>query len=62
MALFQNTLKKIKRLLKGRLLEIFNPIPPKDDKAMLKSILVTTANGKLQNASSRLPFFDAKGL
>ena len=30
--------------------------PPKDINAMLKSILVTTANGKLQTASSRLPF------
>ena len=56
MALSQNTLKKIKRLLKGRLLEIFNLIPPKDITAMLKSILVTTANGKPQTASSRLPF------
>ena len=56
MALSQNTLKKIKRLLKGRLLEIFNPIPPKDVNAMLKSSLVTTANGKLQTASSRLLF------
>ena len=50
MALSQNTLKKIKRLLKGRL------FPPKDVNAMLKSILVTTANGKPQTASSRLPF------
>ena len=56
MALSQNTLKKIKRLLKSRLLEIFNPIRPKDVSAMLKSILVTTANGKPQSASSRLPF------
>ena len=57
MALSQNTLKKIKRLLKGRLLEIFNPIRPKDVNAMLKSkFLVTTANGKLQTASIRLPF------
>jgi len=44
MALSQNTLKKIRRLF-----------PPKDVNAMLKSILVTTANGKLQSASSRLP-------
>ena len=29
---------------------------PKDVNAMLKSILVTTANGKPQTASSRLPF------
>ena len=50
MALSQNTLKKIKRLLKGRL------FPPKDVNAMLKSILVMTANGKPQTASSRLPF------
>ena len=56
MALSQNTLKKMKRLLKGRLLKIFNPIRPKDFNAMLKSILVTTANGKPQTASSRLPF------
>ena len=56
MTLSQNTLKKIKRLLKGRLLEMFNPIPPKDVNAMLKPILVTTANGKPQTASSRLPF------
>ena len=56
MALSQNTLKMIKRLLKGRLLEIFNPIPPKDINAMLKLILVTTANGKPQTANSRLPF------
>ena len=44
MALSQNTLKKIRRLF-----------PPKDVNAMLKSILVTTANGKPQTASSRLP-------
>ena len=56
MALSQNTLKKIKRLLKGRLLDIFNSIRPKDVNAMLKSILVTTANGKPQTASNRLPF------
>ena len=56
MALSQNTLKKIKRLLKGWLLKICNPIPPKDINAMLKSILVTTANGKPQTVSSRLPF------
>ena len=29
---------------------------PKDVNAMLKSILVTTANGKPQTDSSRLPF------
>ena len=46
MALSQNTLKKIKRLF----------FPPKDINAMLKSILVPTANGKPQTASSRLPF------
>ena len=46
MALSQNTLKKIKRLF----------FPPKDVNAMLKSILVPTANGKPQTASSRLPF------
>ena len=44
MALSQNTLKKIRRLF-----------PPKDVNAMLKSILVTTANGKPQTANSRLP-------
>ena len=46
MALSQNTLKKIKRLF----------LPPKDVNAMLKSILVPTANGKPQTASSRFPF------
>ena len=46
MALSQNTLKKIQRLF----------FPPKDVNAMLKSILVPTANGKPQTASSRLPF------
>ena len=46
MALSQNTLKKIKRLF----------FPPNDVNAMLKSILVPTANGKHQTASSRLPF------
>ena len=46
MALSQNTLKKIKKLF----------FPPKDVNAMLKSILVPTANGKPQTASIRLPF------
>ena len=47
--LISKYLEEDKRLLKGRLLEIFNP------NTMLKSILVTTANKKPQTASSRLP-------
>ena len=50
MALSRNTLKKI------NILPTINPFPRKDVNAMLKSILVTTANGKPQTASSRLPF------
>ena len=50
MALSRNTLKKI------NILPTINPFPRKDVNAMLKSILVTTANGKHQTASSRLPF------
>jgi len=44
MALSHDTLNYIRRLF-----------PPKDVNAMLKSILVTTAKGKPQTASSRLP-------
>ena len=50
MALSQNTLKKIKISPRIHLFQ------SKDVNAMLKSILVTTANGKPQTASSRLPF------
>ena len=50
MALSQNTLKKIKISPRIYL------FPTKDVNAMLKSILVTTANGKPQTATSRLPF------
>ena len=50
MALSQNTLKKLK--ISSRI----HLFPSKDVNAMLKSILVTTANGKPQTASSRLPF------
>ena len=50
MALSQNTLKKIKISPRIYL------FPSKDVNAMLKSILVTTANGKPQTATSRLPF------
>ena len=50
MALPQNTLKKIKISPRIHL------FPSKDVNAMLKSISVTTANGKPQIASSRLPF------
>ena len=50
MALSQNTLKKIK--ISPRI-HLFSS---KAVNAMLKSILVTTANGKPQTASSRLPF------
>ena len=50
MALSRNTLKKI------NILTTINPFPRKDVNAMLKSILVTTTNGKPQTASSRLPF------
>ena len=49
-ALSQNTLKKIKISPRIYL------FPSKDVNAMLKSILVTTANGKPQTATSRLPF------
>ena len=50
MALSQNTFKEIKILPKIHL------FASKDGNAMLNSILVTTANGKPQIASSRLPF------
>ena len=50
MALSQNTLKKIKISSRTHL------FPSKGVNAMLKSILVTTANGKPQTASSRLKF------
>ena len=50
MALSQNTLKKIK--ISSRI----HLFPSKDVNAMLKSILMTTANGKPQTASSRLKF------
>ena len=50
MALSQDTLKKIKISPRIYL------FPSKDVNAMLKSILVTTANGKPQTATSRLPF------
>ena len=57
MASSQNTLKKIKRLLKGiGFWKYLIPSKRKDVNAILKSILVTTANGKPQTASSRLPF------
>ena len=50
MALSQNTLKKI--MISPRIY-LF---PSKDVNAMLKSILVTTVNGKPQTATSRLQF------
>ena len=50
MALSQNTLKKIK--ISSRIHLFLS----KDVNAMLKSILMTTANGKPQTASSRLKF------
>ena len=50
MALSQNTLKKIKISTRIHL------FPSKDVNAMLKPVLVTTANWKPQTASSRLPF------